>query len=629
VFISDIHVDDFTLNNGQLGSTDLVASWNNFNRSVRMEAESILDDLRTMLIKGNYFISSHVLDFSVSLERVPVKIIQPYVDNVFTGLEGTISSEMKLTGLINSPLLNGTIEMRRAALTLDYTKTRYSFSGVTTVKDNTIGLKGIELFDRFGNSCKISEGSISTDNFKDIAFDLQLAANNLEVLDTKERDNSLFYGKAFATGSIRIKGNPQDIQLDIVARTEKNTQFNIPLSSSDEVARTTFISFVDHTPRAQKRSLDFRRRRTVVASDESVVEPKFAIHMNLDVTPDAEAQLIFDAKIGDIMRARGSGNLRMNVANGQFDMMGTYTVEEGDYLFTLQNVVNKKFTIEKGGIITWNGDPMGALLNLKAVYATKPSLYDLIGDENSRRSVPVECVLHITNILTNPNIRFELAMPNAEQEVRSFLNAATNSEEEMTRQFLSLLVMNRFYPDPNQTTGNGTSSSGLETMGLATASEFLTSQLGYMISQWSNNFDVDFSYRPGTYETGQNIGMGVTTNWWNIHMDYEVATENSDNVVGDFTFDIKLNKSGKLRFKAFNRANATYLSQNPNTQGIGLLFREDFNHLRDLFKRKKAPVVRRDEDDEISETEEVQPENQDKKPATAAIYSDEQVTDDK
>jgi hypothetical protein len=627
VFISDIRIDDFALNSCQLGNTDLAASWNNFNRSVRIEAESILNDLRTMLIKGNYFISSHALNFDVSLERVPVKIIQPYVNSVFTGLEGTISSEMKLTGAINSPLLNGTIEMRRAALTLDYTKTRYSFSGITTVKNNAIGLKGIELFDRFNNSCKITEGSISTDNFKDIAFDLQLAAGNLEVLDTKERDNSLFYGKTFATGNIRIRGNPQDIQLDIVARTEKNTQFNIPLSSSDEVARSTFISFVDHTPRSQKRPTDFRRR--TVITDEPVAGPKFTVNLNLDVTPDAEAQLIFDAKIGDIMRARGSGNLQLNIANSRFDMMGTYTVEEGDYLFTLQNVINKKFTIEKGGIITWNGDPMGALLNLKAVYTTKPSLYDLISDENSRRSVPVECVLHITNKLTNPNIRFELAMPNAEQEVRSFLSAATNSEEEMTRQFLSLLVMNRFHLDLDQTTRSGSSGSGLETMGLATASEFLTSQLGYMISQWSTNFDVDFSYRPGTYGVGQNFGVDMTTSWWNLHMDYDVATENSNNVVGDFTFDIKLNKSGKLRFKAFNRANATYLSQNPYTQGIGLLFREDFNHVRDLFKRKKAPAVRREEDDETPGTEQANPENQDGKPVTAAIHHDEQVTGNK
>ena len=610
VFISDIHVDDFSLNNSQFGNTDLTAMWNSFNRSVRLEAESLLNNMRTLMIKGNYFISTDELNFNVTLEKIPIKILQPYLDNVFTDLDGMLSSNMKLTGTITSPLLNGSIDLLRAGMTLDYTKTRYSFSGTTPVKDNTVLFKNIELVDRFGNSCKITDGSISTSNFKDLAFDIQIQANNLEVLNTRSRDNDLFYGRAFATGNIRIKGNPQDMQLDIAARTEKNTQFNIPLTSSNELARTTFISFVDHTPRSQKRPTELLRRRRIVATtDESDAETKFTINLNLDLTPDAEAQLIFDARIGDIIRARGNGNLKLNITNSRFDMAGTYTISEGDYLFTLQNVINKKFTLEKGGIITWNGDPMGALLNLKAIYTAKPSLYDLMNDENFKRTVPVECVLHISNQLTNPNIRFELTMPNAEQEVRSFLSAATNSEEEMTRQFLSLLVMNRFYPDPNQSTANGTSGSSLETMGLATASEFLTSQLGYMISQWSNSFDVDFSYRPGSYDIGQNFGVDVNTDLWNFHYNYETASENSENNMGDWTFDIKLPKSDKLRFKFFNRANATYLSQTPYTQGIGLLFREDFNHIKDLFNRKKIPINRREEEDDTPNREQAEPES--------------------
>ena len=619
VFVSDMHINDFSLNNSRFGSTDLSAAWNSTNRSVRIEAKSLLNDLRTMLVKGNYFISNQELNFDVSLEKIPVRILQPYLENVFTGLEGTLSSEIKLTGAIDNPLMNGTIEMHQAALTLDYTKTRYQFSGATTVQDNTILFKNFEIFDRFSHLCKITDGSISLPNFKHIFFDLHFNANNLEVLNTNERDNDLFYGKAFATGNINIKGNPQDIQLDINARTEKNTQFNIPLTSNDEITRTTFISFIDHTHRAQKRPAELRRRNIAFTSDEPLPEPKFTVNINMDVTPDAEAKLVFDATIGDIIRARGSGNLKLNIANNRFDLIGSYTVEDGDYLFTLKNVINKKFTIEKGGLITWNGDPMGALLNLKAIYTARPSLYDLMNDENFKRSVPVECELYITNKLTNPNLRFDLKMSNAEQEVRSFLSAATNSEEEMARQFISLVALNRFFPDPNRSTTGGSSGSGLETMGLATASEFLTSQLGYMLSQWSDNFDIDFTLRPGTYETGHNIGTGISTNLWNFHVDYDVATENSDYVMGDFTFDIKLNKNGKLRFKAFKRTNARYLSQTPYTQGIGLLFREDFNQLKDLFKRKKTPINRREDENEVPENEQVLPENQNEKPATAVI----------
>ena len=601
VFIADLQVDDFSLNNSPFGNTHLNASWNSFNRSVHIEAESILNNWRTLLATGNYFISDRKLNFDVSLGKVPIRILQPYIDNIFTGIEGAVTSEMKLTGTIDKPLLNGTIELQNAALTLDYTKTRYDCSGVATMKDNVISFKNIVLFDRKKNSCKITDGYLNLDNFKNISYDMQFQANNLEVLNTELNDNSLFYGKAFATGEISIRGNTQDMLLNIKAKTERNTQFFLPLTSNDEIAQSSFITFVDHTPRAQRR-LDLRRRRVADTSDEPLPEQKFEVNINLDLTPDAEAQLIFDAKIGDVLRARGKGNIVLNIANNRFDMTGTYTIEDGDYLFTLQSLLSgKHFTIEKGGVITWSGDPLGALLNIKAIYKANPSLYDLMNDENFRRSIPVECILYITNILTNPNIRFELDMPTASQEVRSFLDASTNSEEEMAQQILFLLAANRFYPNFNQPTRINPSGSGLE-MGLASAYEFLSSQLSHMLS--GSDYAVDFTVRPGTFNTGQHYGMGIRTDSWNFQYNYEVSTERAENM-GEFYFDMKVPKSNKLRFKVFNRANATYLSQNPYTQGIGLLYRQDFNHLRDLFKRKKTSAIRRDEEEEAVKNEQV------------------------
>jgi len=332
----------------------------------------------------------------------------------------------------------------------------------------------------------------------------------------------------------------------------------------------------------------------------------------MEVTPDAEVRLIFDAKIGDIIHAHGNGNLILNISNTGFDMSGTYIIEEGDYLFTLQNLLaNKRFSIEKGGAITWSGDPLEALLSLKAIYTARPSLYDLMHDENFRRREPVHCILNITNKMNDPNVRFELDIPNGSQEVRSFLNAATSSEEEMSQQFIFLVAANSFYPDPNLSPNRGSSSSGLETMGLATASEFLTGQLSHLLSQWSDRIDFDVTALPGTNNTGQIYGMVVSTDRWNFQANYEVATETSENV-GEFSFDTKVGNSNKLRFKVFNRANATYLSQAPYTQGIGLFFREDFNQVKDLFKRKKSPVIRREEDDET-------PESGNETPATASV----------
>jgi len=594
VFVSDIHVDDFSLNDCSFGSTDLNASWNSVNRSVKVEIESILNDLHTLNIDGNYFISDKALDFDVSVEEVSVNILKPYLNNIFTDMEGMLSSKLKLTGVITNPLLNGSIDMQHGALTLDYTKTRYRFSGVTTVADNKILFKNIDLFDRNSNSCKITDGFIFFDRLKEISYDLQFKANNLEVLNTVSRDNNLFYGNAFASGDLHIRGTPRDMLLDITVRSERNTRFNIPLSSSDEIAKTSFITFVDHTPRAQRRSLEFLRKSSASDSRVPVPDLKFAVKINLELTPDALTALIFDATIGDIMQARGKGNLILDIANNRFDMTGTYTIEEGEYLFTLRNAISKHFAIKKGGLITWNGNPTGTLHNIEAVYNVRPSLSDLMNDENLRRSVLVECILNINGELTDPVITFDLDIPNAEQEVRSFLNAVTGSDEEKRQQFIFLLIANRFYIDPNQMGNSGSSGIGLETMGWSTASEFVTSQLSYMLSQWGN-FDIDITARPGTY------GFDLITDQWNFHYNYNYdgAMDNTEsNFGGEFIFEWKPKKSNKLRFKVFNRANAVYLSQNSYTQGVGVFFREEFNKWSDLLKRKKSPANRRKDDDE-------------------------------
>ena len=600
VFVSDIRVDDFSLNDSQFGNSSFTAIWNSLNRSVEIEAESILDGWRSMHILGDYYITDQSLNFDIFIDKIPVSLLQPYLETIFTGMTGSLSGDIKLSGAINNPLMNGTIEMNSIALTLDYTRTRYSFAGLATVENNMIVLSGIELFDRFNNMGRVADGYIAINQLKNIDFDIQLYANNLEVLNTRERDNNQFFGQAFATGVVRISGNPHDVMLDVVARTERNTQFNLPLTSSSEISKNTFISFVDHSRQPHGRTgVGLPGRRNIIPSqNEPDAESRFAANLNIIMTPDAEVQLIFDARIGDIIRSRGNGNLILNITDSRFDMRGTYTVDEGDYLFTLQNLFsNKFFVIEKGGIITWSGDPLGALLNIKAIYMARPSLYNLVQDENFRRSAPVECILHISNIMTNPNIRFEIDMPNAGQEVRSFLSAATNSEEEMTRQFLSLLVFNRFYIDSSQTS-DGTSGSGFE-MGLAGASEFLTGQLSYMFSQMSN-IDFDFRIRSGDFETGgQNYEFDIGGEWWNFHANYETA-EN----IGEFSLEIRLPGRNKLRFKAFNRANS-YISQNTHTQGVGLLFREEFNQMKELLNRKKPVATRREEELNMSDDERV------------------------
>ena len=73
------------------------------------------------------------------------------------------------------------------------------------------------------------------------------------------------------------------------------------------------------------------------------------------------------------------------------NMFGDYEIHKGDYLFTLNNLLNKKFALAQGGRITWAGSPFDASIDVNAVYSLKAPLNELLpesesGDKTSGRS---------------------------------------------------------------------------------------------------------------------------------------------------------------------------------------------------------------------------------------------------
>ena len=337
--------------------------------------------------------------------------------------------------------------------------------------------------------------------------------------------------------------------------------------------------------------------------------------MNFDllVTPEAEVQLVFDSKIGDISKATGSGNINLRINTlGDFRIYGDYQIEEGDYLFTLQNVINKKFKVRKGGTITWNGDPANAFINLQAVYNVRTSLRNLFNDEIYNKRYPVECQLNLSNQLTNPDIQLDILLPTADEETKTLLKNSLNTEDKLSKQFLSLLVINSFLPDPSLMTGTEQQSRTTDypqAVGVTT-SELLSNQLSYWLSQISSDFDIGFSYMPGDEITTNQVEVALSTQLLNdrvtINTNLDVggqnatpteSSENTSNIVGDFSVDIKLTQSGKLRMKAFTRANDNRLYElAPYTQGIGFFYREDFNNFDELINRYWSRIFSKKEE---------------------------------
>jgi hypothetical protein len=281
---------------------------------------------------------------------------------------------------------------------------------------------------------------------------------------------------------------------------------------------------------------------------------------------------------------------------GSFEMFGEYVIEKGDYLFTLQNVINKKLTVEPGGTLRWTGDPYNAIVDLQAVYSAKPTLSDLLPtldpDKDPGR-VDVDCRIFLTDLLMSPTIKYDLYLPYADEAIRDIVQSRTQSEEELSKQFISLLVMGRFLPSAGSSAaGSGSYISGVNN----NASELFSNQLSNWLSQISNDFDVGVNYKPGNVSdlTPTEMEVMLSTQFFDdrlsingsVDMKSSSKPQNPNNLAGNFDADYKLNKKGKVRLRAYNHANDNLVDYDSDyTQGFGIFFKEEFDSFGELWHR--------------------------------------------
>jgi hypothetical protein len=288
----------------------------------------------------------------------------------------------------------------------------------------------------------------------------------------------------------------------------------------------------------------------------------------------------------------------MTYESGNFNIYGIYTIEHGQYLFTAKNVINRKFEIEQGGTLTWNGNPLDATVNFEAVYGLTTSLYPILGvaNEEYKRSIRVECCILLTDKLMNPTIKLDIRLPNANEETKNLFKSAIGTEEELNNEVIALLFAGYFIPTNSNNTANGYSTAGAGAAGY-NGIEFLSNQLSQKLSQINKDFDIGVNYRPGDQITTDQVALAVSTQVINdkviVNGNFDVGgrpvsgtSSNSSNIVGEGNIEYKVTPNGKLRVKAFNRSNESYIENlSPYTQGVGVTYKENFNSFGNLFKR--------------------------------------------
>lgn len=608
-FNSNIDLNGLQLNEYVFGDGHIRTDYIKEEKDLKLEAWMTNQGQRIIDIKGNYLPDQEEdnINMLARFRELPLENIQPLLKDYVTQLGGSIYGRARLSGKASEPDISGNINLSGIQANVVYTNTFYRIpSGKIFLDNGLIGADQLPLIDAQGRKAAINL-SMFHQNFSNLTYDIWLYANDgLQVLNTDETMNEIFYGKAFLApkSSVTVESGVRGkVVLRVDATTGRNTQLFIPLGGSSESEEIPYLHFVDWD--AEKEDTIKVIRQTSSSG--------FELAMDMQVTPDAEFQLIFDKVSGDVIRAQGSGDIALNIDDkGRFQIFGTYEIQEGDYLFTLENIINKRFDVRPGSSITWDGDATTGLADITASYSLRTNLYDLglqlSSDTNElKRRIPVDLLLNLSGNYLNPEFDFGFDLPDRYDDYESVLMNLEDGEQ--NKQVFGLLLLNKFFPVSQGFANLGGNNNALG----KSSSEVISNQLSNWLTQISDEVDIGVNYTPGDDITAQEVEVMLSTQLWNDRVTLETnigvqgndpnATQQSSQVVGDFLLEYKVTSDGSVRGKAFNRSNTfdpVNETQAPYTQGVGIMYREDFNsihHLGCRIRRKFTSKERREQVD--------------------------------
>lgn len=590
----DITGDSVYVFKNPVGTLKLMSKWNNTDNVLNLLAKSSLNDKVTLSTTGYYKPDNGYLDIRASLEEFSVCYFEPFLSDLISKSSGSLSGELRLSGTLDKLALTGrNCNFNDLGFTVNFTNVPYRINGPVTLNERGIYFKDLPIYDQFG-SRGVVNGNLTYNYFRDVAINTTINFSNLQCLKTTEKENEYFYGNAYATGSLAIKGPLNNIKMNIDVLSNDKTSIHIPLSSSATATQTNILTFV---PKNKNVWVD-PYENYIKKEEEEKTPSQLDVNLRANVTPEAEIMIEINKSVGDVIKATGNGliNMEINPSKEIFDIFGDYNVNSGSYKFVLAGFAAKDFTLEKGGTINFNGDIGNTNIDLDAVYQTKASINTLIADTSSistRRNV--YCTIGMEGKLTNPELTFNIDIPDLDPTTKMRVESALNTSGKIQKQFMAVLVSGGFIPD--EQSGIANNSSIL----YSNASEILSNQINMIFQQLGIPLDLGLNYQPG--EQGTDIfDVAVSTQLFNNRViingnigNDPYASSNRD-VVGNIDVEIKLDNPGNTRLNLFSHAEDQYSSYNDNNNsqrsGIGMVYQKEFNSFRSLVRGKsKAQKV--------------------------------------
>lgn len=539
------------------------------------------------------------IDLHFDADSLQAAFVAPFMNTLFDRVEGRATGQVRLFGIFEQGVtVEGTADVVDGLIGVRLLGTRYHFAHRLTFDPTAIHFAQVPVADDEGHRGMLN-GVIRHRFFDE--FDLDLTASGLrqmKVLETTTKQTLPFFGKAYGTGVAKLRGKLPKLLFDVDLTSDAGTDLTLDFNATDVRKEDRLFSFKSlHTE-----SIDSIPASTGgAAPSEEDEETELTMRLALKVTPEARLALRMGSQsMPNEVVARCEGNLLIDVPHfGSPTTYGTLHLREGSYVFSFEELTRKRFTLQEGGRLDFRGDPLAALIDLKATHALTANIADLdagLSTMAQRTTIPVNATIQLGGVISKPDITLGVELSGAEPELERRVLSLLSTQDERNRQFLYLMALGKFYTPENRRNTVQVSNS-LTSFAASTLSD----QLNRILGSFSRSVQFGTNFRTNnTAFEDTDIELLFTSSWLgdrlliNGNVGYHDNPFLAGKYLGEFDLEYKLNASGTLRLKGYSHYNNMYqyLRQSLTTQGLGFMFQRRFDSLQELFspgrKRKKS-----------------------------------------
>lgn len=620
-FTSNLTVNDLSVRKDTLGNATIRVS--NTVRDVYDADVRLTGRGNDLALTGKYLVkpdNQSSYDLLLDIRQLQLNTLEGASMGAISDASGIITGKFNINGTAADPNINGNLAFNNAAMKITALNTKFKINNERIDVDNRgLAFNTFTVTDEANNAFVVN-GRVNTDDFANYRFNLTVNADNFQVVNTTKKESKLFYGKLVVSTNMRITGTNEAPIVDGGLKVNKATDFTVVLPQAEPgvVSREGIIEFVDMDAPVINDSLFMKPYES--AMDTSGIRG-LDVAATIEVDKEATLSLVVDAGNGDFVKMKGEGLLTGGIdPSGKITLTGSYEIQEGSYQLTF-NFLQRKFNIQKGSRITFQGDPTDAMLDVTAVYVANTSPLDLVDDQLAeattnirntyRQKLPFEVHLSMRGQLMKPEISFDIILPEKNynvsndivQNVTVKLDQLRQEPSELNKQVFALLLLNRFVGE-NPFASSGSSPFDAGSFARQSASKLLTEQLNKLAENLIQGVDINFDvtsiddYTTGERRNKTDFNVSLSKNLLserlrvtvgsNFELEGPNQSSQQSNLAGDVAIDYKLSKDGRYMLRGYRKNEYQGVVEGYIIEtGLSFIITVDYNRFAEIFRKKK------------------------------------------